>query len=157
MLKRASGLIAAGFVGAWIALAFHHVPAPAAVSEPARIIQADKVILKGPDGSARMILSGGNEHGAASILFLGPDVKPALSVMLTREGTGAIRLRNGRGGVTIAAETDGQSIIAIEDREGRERIRVRVAPDGKPEVEKIGLGTVPKDDKPSEGGDGRPG
>jgi hypothetical protein len=106
---------------------------------------------------ARVILSGGGEAGSASILFLGPDVRPALSVTLMRDGTGAIRLVNSRGGVTIGAEVGGQSIIGIEDRDGRERIRLRVGPDGKADIQRLSPEGGPEDGVPQEGDGGHAG
>jgi hypothetical protein len=93
------------------------------------LVETEKIIVKGPNGSPRIYI-GTTSDGLASIYLLGLDGKPKLMLSVTESGNPLVEVRGETAGMTLAGEPGRVSLIQ-NDGQRRQRLRIRTdAKDG---------------------------
>lgn len=136
-MRQALGFVAAAILGGLTVTMFGAGPQQKPDPKPG-LIDATRLVLRSPDGSARMILSGGANDGGPSIQMLGPDVEARMTLGLTgRAGDPAIELRGFDGSkIILGVEQEaGRMVLGMKDEDGRERLRAYVSPKEGPRID----------------------
>lgn len=93
-MRQTLGFVAAAILGGLTVSMFGAGPKQKPTEPKPGLVEATRLVLRSPDGSARMILSGGADDGGPSIRMLGPDAEDRMTIALVgRAGDPAIELR----------------------------------------------------------------
>lgn len=140
-MRRPLGYLAAALLGgATVTLLGAGPQQPKPAAPKPGLLEATRLVLRSPDGSARMILSGGTDDGGPSIQMLGPDVEARMTLGLGgKAGDPAIELKGFDGSrIVLGVEQEaGHVVLGMKDGAGKERLRAYISPKDGPRFEVV--------------------